>query len=62
MTCRGAWYQTSWKGSEEKSGGVAMNIGIYFFDLLLWLFGRMDKSTVHLRNPTRMPARWNWNG
>ena len=53
VTRRGAWYQTSWKGSEEKSGGVAMNIGIHFFDLLLWLFGRMDKSTVHLRNPTR---------
>jgi UDP-N-acetyl-2-amino-2-deoxyglucuronate dehydrogenase len=39
ITGRGNWYQTSWKGHIEKSGGVATNIGIHFFDLLLWLFG-----------------------
>ncbi len=39
ITARGGWYQNSWKGSPEKSGGVATNIGIHFFDLLLWLFG-----------------------
>jgi UDP-N-acetyl-2-amino-2-deoxyglucuronate dehydrogenase len=39
ITSRGAWYQTSWKGVTEKSGGVATNIGIHFFDLLQWLFG-----------------------
>jgi len=39
LTSRGAWYHTSWKGSDEKSGGVATNIGIHLFDLMLWLFG-----------------------
>jgi UDP-N-acetyl-2-amino-2-deoxyglucuronate dehydrogenase len=39
ITARGPWYHVSWKGSVEKSGGVAINIGIHFFDLMLWLFG-----------------------
>jgi UDP-N-acetyl-2-amino-2-deoxyglucuronate dehydrogenase len=39
ITSRGGWYHVSWKGQSEKSGGVASNIGIHFFDLLLWLFG-----------------------
>ena len=39
ITSRGIWYHVSWKGQQEKSGGVATNIGIHFFDLLLWLFG-----------------------
>jgi len=39
ITSRGIWYHVSWKGQEEKSGGIATNIGIHFFDLLLWLFG-----------------------
>ena len=47
ITARGKWYHTSWKGSEEKSGGVAMNIGVHFFDLLLWLFGPVVESRVH---------------
>jgi UDP-N-acetyl-2-amino-2-deoxyglucuronate dehydrogenase len=47
VTRRGRWYAHSWKGSEEKSGGVVMNIGIHFFDLLLWLFGPVDKMEVH---------------
>src|SRR3954468_14800692 len=38
ITARGGWYDVSWKGSLERSGGVATNIGIHFFDLLLWLF------------------------
>jgi UDP-N-acetyl-2-amino-2-deoxyglucuronate dehydrogenase len=54
VTRRGPWYDVSWKGSEEKSGGVAMNIGIHFFDLLLWLFGAVAESRVHLREPRRM--------
>ena len=54
VTPRGRWYATSWKGSEEKSGGVAMNIGIHFFDMLMWLFGPVDKSTVHLAKPDKM--------
>jgi UDP-N-acetyl-2-amino-2-deoxyglucuronate dehydrogenase len=54
ITRRGRWYDISWKGAEEKSGGVAMNIGIHFFDLLLWLFGPMERSAVHLRDKRRM--------
>ncbi len=54
VTRRGPWYHVSWKGSEERSGGLAMNIGIHFFDLLLWLFGSAQASEVHLRGPDRM--------
>jgi UDP-N-acetyl-2-amino-2-deoxyglucuronate dehydrogenase len=54
VTPRGSWYQTSWKGNPEKSGGVAANIGIHFFDLLLWLFGPARETRVHLADPTRM--------
>lgn len=48
ITARGNWYQHSWKGNEEKSGGILSNIGIHFFDVLLWIFGevkniRLDK-------------------
>lgn len=48
ITSRGHWYQTSWKGDTSKSGGVATNIGIHFFDMLAWVFGDVKKSTVHL--------------
>ncbi len=54
ITGRGPWYDISWKGSEEKSGGVAMNIGIHFFDLLLWLFGPVQGHAVHLRERRKM--------
>jgi UDP-N-acetyl-2-amino-2-deoxyglucuronate dehydrogenase len=54
ITRRGRWYDVSWKGAREKSGGVAMNIGIHFFDLLLWLFGDVEQSTVHLADARRM--------
>jgi UDP-N-acetyl-2-amino-2-deoxyglucuronate dehydrogenase len=54
VTARGAWYANSWKGSEERSGGIAVNIGIHFFDLLLWLFGGVADSHVHLAQRTRM--------
>lgn len=57
VTRRGHWYDISWKGSEEKSGGVAMNIGIHFFDLLSWLFGNVRESVVHLRDARRMAGR-----
>jgi len=53
VTARGAWYDVSWKGSEERSGGIVTNIGIHFFDLLLWLFGPMRRSEVHLREPKK---------
>lgn len=54
ITSRGLWYHTSWKGSPEKSGGVATNIGIHFFDLLLWLFGSAGDVRVHHADPKRM--------
>lgn len=54
VTRRGRWYGVSWKGQQEKSGGVAMNIGIHFFDLLMWLFGQPERSEVHLRSPSKM--------
>jgi UDP-N-acetyl-2-amino-2-deoxyglucuronate dehydrogenase len=54
ITARGPWYEVSWKGSDERSGGIATNIGIHFFDLLLWLFGDLERCAVHLRTPRRM--------
>lgn len=54
VTARGPWYHVSWKGSEEKSGGVAMNIGIHLFDLLLWLFGAAGEARVYHRDPQRI--------
>lgn len=48
LTSRGHWYSASWKGDEKKSGGVAMNIGVHFFDMLGWIFGVVRKNTVHL--------------
>jgi len=53
ITSRGLWYLVSWKGQIEKSGGLATNIGIHFFDLLLWLFGKVEGFEVHLATPTR---------
>jgi len=54
ITARGGWYHNSWKGSPEKSGGIATNIGIHFFDLLLWLFGGVGDCRVHQSDPRRM--------
>jgi UDP-N-acetyl-2-amino-2-deoxyglucuronate dehydrogenase len=54
VTARGPWYQYSWKGQTERSGGLATNIGIHFFDLLIWLFGPVVTSAVHLATPTRV--------
>ncbi len=53
ITSRGAWYLVSWKGSIERSGGLATNIGIHFFDLLIWLFGSVQKNEVHHSSPER---------
>jgi len=53
-TARGYWYRVSWKGSEERSGGLATNIGIHLFDLLLWLFGGVVRSEVHLKEQRKM--------
>ena len=54
ITSRGRWYRYSWKGDVQKSGGVATNIGIHFFDLLLWLFGEVESSAVHVAGPERI--------
>jgi UDP-N-acetyl-2-amino-2-deoxyglucuronate dehydrogenase len=54
VTRRGPWYHQSWKGSPNKSGTLAMNVGIHFFDMLLWLFGRMQSQKVYLREDTRV--------
>ena len=53
VTARGRWYDVSWKGSDERSGGIVTNIGIHFFDLLLWLFGAPRHSVVHQRDAKR---------
>ena len=49
ITSRGNWYYTSWKGNEEKSGGIASNIGVHFFDMLQWIFGPMEQATVDIK-------------
>jgi UDP-N-acetyl-2-amino-2-deoxyglucuronate dehydrogenase len=54
ITARGRWYDVSWKGSDERSGGIVTNIGIHFFDLLMWLFGPVTGSEVHLREDRRV--------
>lgn len=53
ITSRGVWYNFSWKGREDISGGVATNIGIHFFDLLMWLFGNVQKNLLFLRSPNK---------
>jgi len=54
ITRRGAWYQVSWKGDEARSGGLVTNIGIHFFDMLMWLFGPAERAVVHHRAPDRV--------
>lgn len=54
ITSRGMWYRYSWKGDSTKSGGIATNIGIHFFDLLIWLFGNIESSALHLSKPDKM--------
>jgi UDP-N-acetyl-2-amino-2-deoxyglucuronate dehydrogenase len=54
ITSRGPWYHVSWKGQNDKSGGVATNIGVHFFDLLLWLFGSMQGIKVYYSDDNRM--------
>jgi UDP-N-acetyl-2-amino-2-deoxyglucuronate dehydrogenase len=54
ITSRGSWYFTSWKGDQEKSGGIATNIGIHFFDMLLWIFGDVQHHELHHSDPKRM--------
>lgn len=49
ITSRGKWYDISWKGDESKSGGIATNIGVHFYDMLSWIFGEVQENLVHLR-------------
>lgn len=49
LTSRGKWYFVSWKGDEEKSGGIASNIGVHFYDMLCWIFGEVEENIVHLK-------------
>lgn len=53
LTSRGKWYYTGWKGEESKSGGIATNIGVHFFDMLGWIFGDLKKNTVHVYSHDR---------
>ncbi len=48
VTSRGKWYLVSWKGDGAKSGGIATNIGIHFFDMLQWIFGKVQSNVVHV--------------
>lgn len=53
ITSRGNWYYISWKGDLQKSGGVATNIGIHFFDMLSWIFGDTVRNIVHISEPNK---------
>ena len=53
ITSRGNWYLKSWKGRTEKSGGIATNIGVHFFDMLHFVYGDLHQSIVHLNTPTK---------
>ncbi len=53
ITSRGRWYLVSWKGDVSKSGGIATNIGVHFFDMLQWIFGKAQQNIVHLSQPTK---------
>jgi len=53
ITSRGRWYLVSWKGNVEQSGGVSTNIGIHFFDMLMWIFGKPESFEVHINEQTR---------
>jgi UDP-N-acetyl-2-amino-2-deoxyglucuronate dehydrogenase len=54
ITSRGRWYHVSWKGDDAKSGGIATNIGVHFFDMLTYVFGKATKNVLHLRDAERM--------
>ncbi len=54
ITSRGIWYDFSWKGAIEKSGGVATNIGVHFFDMLGWIFGKVQTNKLYLKEKRRV--------
>jgi len=53
ITSRGNWYARSWKGDNSKSGGIATNIGVHFFDMLTWVFGDVKENIVHILKDTK---------
>ncbi len=53
LTSRGNWYHTSWKGDKSKSGGIATNIGVHFYDMLSWIFGDIQENVVHIHEEDR---------
>ena len=53
ITSRGSWYDISWKGDASKSGGIATNIGVHFYDMLSWVFGEVQENKVHLREKNK---------
>jgi len=53
ITSRGGWYHISWKGDESKSGGIATNIGVHFYDMLSWVFGKVQENKVFLREKSK---------
>jgi UDP-N-acetyl-2-amino-2-deoxyglucuronate dehydrogenase len=53
ITSRGNWYLKSWKGLTHKSGGIATNIGVHFFDMLHFVYGALQENTVYLNTPTK---------
>jgi UDP-N-acetyl-2-amino-2-deoxyglucuronate dehydrogenase len=53
ITSRGSWYYTSWKGDVLKSGGIATNIGVHFYDMLAWIFGDVKENKVHVHTHDR---------
>lgn len=54
ITSRGNWYYASWKGEEQKSGGIATNIGVHFYDMLSWVFGKIKSNVVHVSSHDRV--------
>lgn len=54
ITSRGKWYYVSWKGDLEKSGGIATNIGIHFFDMLMWIFGDVKLLQIHHKDERKI--------
>lgn len=61
ITSRGNWYHNSWKGDIDKSGGIASNIGVHFFDMLQWIFGPMKSYTVDIMSKDTNSGRLNLN-
>lgn len=61
LTSRGNWYYTSWKGDVQKSGGIATNIGVHFFDMLSWIFGEVKTNSVHVHTHDRASGYLEFN-